>query len=102
MHAADLRVMRIRDDRSRETDLGFRERGWISERSKIRNWVIGWDKTIGRDLAKIGDRGLGARISLALGDPQRRIITAGIERVDAYPFVDTADDLVEFSAGKIV
>src|SRR6516225_4874690 len=102
MHAPDLCMMRVNNDRGRESDLGFRIRGCIDEWSKIRNWVVRRIKTIGRDPAKIGDRRLGARISLPLGDPQRRIIAASIERVDTCPFLDTADDLVEFSAGKIV
>jgi hypothetical protein len=29
--AADLRVMRVSDDRGREHDLGFSKRGWIGE-----------------------------------------------------------------------
>jgi hypothetical protein len=97
-----LRVTRIGDHRGRERDFGARERYWICERSKIRNWVVRGIKTVSRNLAKIGNRGLSPRISLAVGEPQRRIIAAGIERLDACPFLDTADDLVEFSAGKIV
>src|SRR5262249_56915567 len=95
-------MMRISDNRSRETDLGFSEHGWISECGEIRNWVVGWIKTIGCDRAKIGDHGLGARIGLTFGDPQWRIIAAGIEGVDAFPFLRAADDWVEFAVNKIV
>jgi hypothetical protein len=31
MYTSDLRMMRISDDRSRETNLGFRERGRITK-----------------------------------------------------------------------
>src|SRR6516225_7816778 len=102
MHASNLCVTRISDDRSRQCDFGVRERDRISQRSKIRNWVVSRIKTVSRNLAKIGNRSLSPRINLPLGDPQRRIITAGIERVDTCPFLCAADEAVEFSAGKIV
>src|SRR5690242_2859063 len=102
MHPADLRLMRVSDDRSRQVDLSFRERGWISERGKIWNWVVGWIKAMSRDSAKISDHRLGARISLPFGDPQRRISAACIKNVDAFPFLRAPNDPVIFAVCQIV
>src|SRR5215472_16241898 len=102
MHASNLRVMCKSNDRSRQRDFGVRERDRISQRSKIRNCVVRRIKTVNRNLAKIGNRSLSPRISLSVGEPQRRIIAASIERVDAYLFLCATDDAIESSASEIV
>ncbi len=43
-------------------------------------------------MAEIGDRRVGACIGLAVGDPQRRVVAAGIERVDLRPVFLVADE----------
>ena len=53
-------------------------------------------------MAEIGDRRIGARIGLAVGDPQRRIIAAGIERIDLGTVFLIADDVVEAAGGEVV
>src|SRR6516225_11230103 len=102
MDAAELGMMRVSDDRCGEPNLGFRDCDGIGDGSKIRHRIIGGIKTVGPDSAQIGDRRFGAAIGFAVGDPQRRIIAAGIEGVDAGPLSCVADDAVEFSVRKIV
>ena len=52
-------------------------------------------------MAEIGDRRLAALVDFAVGDPQRRVIAAGIERVDDGAVFLAADDAVVLAAGEI-
>ena len=102
MHPSHLRVMRVGDDGYAQLELCLRKRGRICERRKIRRRIICRIETVGIDLAEISDCGLGARVGLAVGDPERRIIAAGIERFESRPFFLAADDAVELAIGKLV
>ena len=87
----------VGDDRRRQPQFRFGKRGRIGERTEIGDGVVGGIETVGVDLAQIGDRRLGARIGLAVGDPQRRIVAGGVERIEVRPFLLAADDAVVFA-----
>src|SRR4029077_15980948 len=57
-------------------------------------------KPVGVDMTKIIDCRRGARIDLAVGEPQRRVIAAGIEGVDLRAVFLAADDAIELAIGK--
>ena len=101
MHAADAGMMRIGEDRHGELDLGIGKSGGIARRVEIRHRIVGGIETVGVDMAEIGDRGFGARIGLAVGDPDRRVIAAGIERIDRGAVFLAADGAVEFAVGEV-
>ncbi len=94
--------MRVGDDRHGQLDFGVGERGRVGQRREIRHRIVGGIEAVGIDMAEIGDRGVGARIGLAVGDPERRVVAAGIERVDLRAVLLAADDVVEFAVGEIV
>ncbi len=98
VHAADRRVVRVSDHRHRELQIGFRELGRIG-RGKVRHRVVSRIETVGIDMREIIDRGLGAGVGFAVGDPERRVVTAGIERIDDHAIFLAAEDLVELAAG---
>ncbi len=102
VHAADCGVMRVSDDRHGQLDLGIGESCRIADRREIRHRIVGGIEPVGIDMAEISDRRIGARIGLAVGDPDRRVVAAGIERVDLTADLLVADDVVEFAAGEIV
>ncbi len=102
VHAPDAGVMRISNDRGRQPDLGLRQRRGIGAAGEIRNGIIGGSKPVGVDMAEIGDRRLRARIRAAIGQPQRRVIAAGIEGVDHGSIIRIAEDGVELAGGEIV
>ena len=101
MHPADRGVVGIGDDRHVELELGLGEIARIAQRGKVRHRVIGRIETVLVDMAEIGDHGLAALVHFAVGDPQRRVVAAGIERVDDGAVFLVADDAVVFAAGKI-
>ena len=101
MHPADRGVVGVGDDRHVELELGLGEIVRIAQRGKVRHRVIGRIETVLVDMAEIGDHGLAALVHFAVGDPQRRVIAAGIERVDDGAVFLVADDAVVLAAGEI-
>ena len=101
MHPADRGMVGIGDDGHVELELGLGEVVRIAQRGKVRHRVIGRIETVLVDMAEIGDRGLAVLVHFAVGDPQRRVIAAGIERVDDGAVFLVADDAVELAAGEI-
>ena len=90
--------MRIGDDRHGELEIGLGEIGGIVQRGEIRHRIIGRIETVGIDMMQIIDGGLGLVARFAVGDPQRRIVAAGIERIDQDAVFLVADDFVELAA----
>ena len=58
-------------------------------------------EAVGIDAGEIGGRGLGALVHRAVGDPERREIAAGIERLDGGALFLAAEDAVEFAGGEL-
>ena len=94
--------MRISENRSGQLDFGIRQRRRVADGGEIRHRIIGGIESVGIDMAEISDRRSGAVIGLAVGDPDRRVVAAGIESIDLRADLLVADDLVELAAGEIV
>ncbi len=93
-------MMRIGNDRHGQFDLGIGEIGRRRKRGEIRHRIVGRKQPVGIDVAEISDRRLGAVIGLAVGDPQRLVVAAGVERVDLHPVFLVGDQMVEFAVGE--
>ena len=91
VHAADRGMMRVSDHRHRQLQFGVGECCGI-RRSEVRRRIVGGIETVGIDMMQVIDRGLGLVVDLAVGDPERRVIAAGIERVDDDAVFLVADD----------
>ena len=101
VHAAYCGVMRVGGDRERETQFSFRKRGGIAQRIESRRRIITGIETVGVDVAEIRYRRLRARVRLAVGQPQRRIIAAGIIGFECRSLLLAAEHSIEFSGGEV-
>ena len=89
--------MRIGNQRHRQLDFRVGEHSGIG-RCKIRRRIIGGIETVGIDMMQVVDGRFGLFVGLAVADPERRVIAAGLERVDNDAVFLVADILVELAA----
>ena len=97
MHASDRGVMRVGDDRRGEPHLGIGERRRIGRGREVRHRIVGRIEAVGVDLAEISHGFLGAGVDLAVGDPERRVVARGIERLERRAILLAADEAVELA-----
>ena len=102
MHAAAHGVAREGEHRVGELDLGFGQRLGLHAGLDLRHRIFARIEAVGIDAGEIGRRGLGAVAHRAVGDPERREVAAGVERLDGDALLLAAEDAVEFSGGQLV
>ena len=94
-------MMGVGHDRGGEPHFGFRQCGRIGDRGgHVRYRIVGRIKTIGVDLAQIGNRRRSALVEFAVGDPDRRVAVGGVIGIESRPIVLAADDAVELAIGE--
>ena len=99
MDAADLRVARIGQHRIGELEFGRRLVLGRHRGGEVRHRIILRIEADRVDLREIGDRGLGLRVGLAVGEPQRLVVACFVELLDAGAVIFAGDEAVELLAG---
>ena len=93
--------MGVGDDRRGQLDFCIGQIGRCAERREIRRWIIRRIEPVGIDMAQIGDCPGSARIGLAVGNPYRRIIAVGVERLDLRAILLVGEQAVELAIGEL-
>jgi len=102
MHAAGHGVAGEGEHRVGEFDLGFGQRVGLHAGLDLRDRIFARIEAVGIDAGEIGRRGLGAVGDCAIGDPERREVTACVERLDGDALLLAAEDAVEFSGRQLL
>ena len=100
MHLPYAGMMRVGNDRIRQLDFRIGEICRSAQHREIRHRIIRRIEPVGIDMAQVADRRRGARIGLAVSDPQRRVIAAGIESLDRRAILLAADDAIELAIAE--
>ncbi len=102
VHPAGLGVLGVGQHRVGEPHLGFGERLGIRAGLDLRQRIVGRIEAVGLDAGQIGGGRLGAVAHRAVGDPERREVAAGIERLDRGALLLAAEEAVELAGGDLI
>ena len=93
--AAGRQMAGISERRIGERDVGVGERLGAGGGAEVRDLIIGRVEPVGGGVRQLRDHRFGARVELAVGDPQRGIIARGIEGCHRLALGRAVDALVE-------